>query len=179
MQVNESDEAPIIYLMINDLTDAEFRFDINLYRVGDLEQAKEMIVALPEASRDNNGDPVMLEKNAYEMIDTAITAILNDKDIKSSLVRTHATTAAAAEKKAEGTLIGIVKTVNIAANEVVVGSGRIAYSVNIGDIVYAEADGVKISMEVNFPMQTIAKCRVLEKDKRNITKIKSGDKIYK
>jgi hypothetical protein len=176
MKVNELDEAPSLYLIINEINDTGLRCDINLYKGDDLEYVKELIVIMPAASGTADSDIAGLETNAYNMMDALIAEILKDKKFKTSLIKAPATPV---EKKIEGTLVGIVKAVDTAANEIIVSSGRIASMVNIGDTVYMAIDGVKISMEVNFPMQTIAKCKVFEKDRKNITKIKSGDMVYK
>lgn len=77
----------------------------------------------------------------------------------------------------EGKLVGLVKSVDIAGNEIIVSSVVIGQLVNIGDTLYCVLDGVKINMEVTFPMQTIARCKII--DKKNITKLKNGETVYK
>jgi ankyrin repeat protein len=76
-----------------------------------------------------------------------------------------------------GKLVGLVKSVDGASNEVIVSSVVIGQLVNIGDTLYCVCDGSKVNMEVTFPMQTIAKCKLA--DKRNIAKLKVGETVYK
>ncbi len=177
MKVNEIDEAPSLYLIINDINDTGVKCDINLYSMDDLEFIKEIVVNSPGAAGTAESSPEFLEQNAYSMMDAVIAAILNDKGFKNKVITRPA--GVPAEKKIEGTLVGIVKAVSVGANEIIVSSGKIASMVNIGDTVYTVVDGTKIKMEVNFPMQTIAKCIVLEKDRKNIGKVKNGDMVYK
>ncbi|MBN2401786.1 MAG: hypothetical protein JXN64_05255 [Spirochaetes bacterium] len=176
MLVNETDEAPSLSLIINDINDTGLKCDINLYKDDGLEYVKELIVTMPAVSGTADSDPTLLEKKAYDMMDAVIAALLNDKEFKTSLSKAPAV---AVDKKIKGTLVGIVKAVDTAANEIIVGSGRIANMVSIGDTIYAETDGGRINMEVSFPMQTIARCRILEKDRKSITKIQKGDMVYK
>jgi len=175
MKVNELDEAPVIYLMINEIYGTGMKFDINLYRGDDLEYVKELAVTVPAVTGTTAVDPALLERNAYNMIDAAVALVLNDKEFKNKLIKKPADI----EKKIEGTPVGIVKAVDVPANEIIVSSGKIASMVNIGDIIYIVINGVKISLEVNFPMQTIAKCKIIEKDRKNLTKLKNGDMVYK
>ncbi|MBN2403227.1 MAG: ankyrin repeat domain-containing protein [Spirochaetes bacterium] len=81
------------------------------------------------------------------------------------------------EKMNKGQLVGLIKSVDASGNEIIVSSVVIGRLVNIGDTLYSVCDGTKINMEVTFPMQTIARCRII--DKKSISKLKVGDTVYK
>lgn len=179
MKVNEKDDAPAFYMVINDMNDTSIRFDINIYKGDNLELAGELTATIPAASGNKEDDPSQLERNSYALVDAAVTAVLNDSGFRTSVAGTVPGRPAPVEKKVNGEFIGIVKAVNPVSNEIIVSSGRIAYKVQIGDTVFIENDGGKINMDVSFPMQTIAKCKVKDKDRKNISKIKKGDKVYK
>ena len=180
MRVNEADEAPSLYIIINEMLDTGIKFDLNLYKGDELLHAREVTVSMPEAPSAKEADPALLEKNAYNMMDSAFASVVNDPDFRKNIIKAPSgAKPASPEKKTAGTLVGIVKAVDVPGNEIIIGSGKIASMVNIGDTVYAVIDGQKIVMEINFPMQTIAKCKVCQKDIKNISKLQKGDMVYK
>ena len=65
-----------------------------------------------------------------EISDIFTISALNDENFKAKIAVTPSGISEP-EKKVEGTLVGMVKKVNIATNEVIVGSGKIANMVNI------------------------------------------------
>ncbi|MBN2041747.1 MAG: hypothetical protein JW864_17050 [Spirochaetes bacterium] len=177
ISVNEDYDAPLLYLMLNSMTDEECTFDINLYKGDDLVFVKEFTVKIPPTDPESK-DLAVLERNAYKMINTAIAKILYDNNFKAN-VATSSSAAVKPVKKTEGTLVGIVKKINAGSSEIIVGSGKLADMVNIGDTIYVVDRGKKIKMKVKFPMQTIATCTVIPADKKRIVRIKEGDMVYK
>ncbi|MBN2402753.1 MAG: ankyrin repeat domain-containing protein [Spirochaetes bacterium] len=80
-------------------------------------------------------------------------------------------------KMNKGKLVGLIKSVDVKSNEIIVSSVVIGRLVNLGDTLYCVIDGDKINMEVTFPMQTIAKCKAAHK--KDVKKFIVGETVYK
>ncbi len=79
----------------------------------------------------------------------------------------------------DGPLIGSVGKIIKGRGEIVVKSKKAGQTIRMGDKMYVRIDGKVAVMEAIFPMQSIAKCRLLPKYRSFLKRLKPNMPVYK
>ena len=101
--------------------------------------------------------------------------------VKPANIRYLVTDKAKAEEEdiTNKTQIGTVGKVLHGRNEILVKSGKAGELMQMGDKVFVIVNGKKVVLSVEFPMQTVAKCKVLTKHKAWLPSIRKDMPVYK
>ncbi len=73
---------------------------------------------------------------------------------------------------------GMVSRVSKSNKEIIVRSPNAFKKFYMGKKVYLKINGKTVSMLVTFPMATVAKCKLIGRDKRYLSRIKKNMKVY-
>jgi hypothetical protein len=75
-------KIPDLAVIIDSWTDREMKFTASVMRDNNLKFRNQYVVTMPAG---NVNDPAQLEKNAYEMINKAIVAVMSDKNFQAAI----------------------------------------------------------------------------------------------
>lgn len=81
--------------------------------------------------------------------------------------------------ESDGEKAGVIKQIDKKKGEIFVGSIKSVNDVQMGDLLYVRIDGKVVQLRVEFPMQTMAKCRAAGENRELWTKIENGMQVYR